>query len=90
MKIVITNTFKKSAKKLMRKQIKILEDAIDEIVKDPEMGELKYGDLSGIRVYKFHIQNQLMLIVYQYSKKELALLCLSTHENFYRDLKKRL
>ena len=90
MKIIMTNAFKKSAKKLIRSQIKIVEDAIDEIAKDPEMGELKKGDLAGIRIYKFHILKQLMLLAYQYSKKELVLLSLNTHENFYRDLKKRL
>ncbi len=90
MKIVITNAFKKSAKKLMRNQIEIVEDTIDEIAKDPDIGELKQGDLAGIRVYKFYIQKQLMLLAYQHAEKELVLLSLSTHENFYRDLKKRL
>lgn len=89
MKISITNTFKKSAKKLMRNQIEIVEDAIDEIVKDPELGEVKKGDLAGVRVYKFHLHKQLMLLAYQQTEKELVLLSLSTHENFYRDLKKR-
>jgi mRNA-degrading endonuclease RelE of RelBE toxin-antitoxin system len=90
MKITITNTFKKSAKKLMRNQIKIVEDAIDEIGKDPEMGELKRGDLAGIRVHKFYLHKQLMLLAYRYFEKEIVLLSLSTHENFYRDLKKGL
>jgi len=89
MNIKITNAFKKSAKKLMRNQIEIVEDAIDEIAKDPEIGELKKGDLAGIRVYKFHLHKQLMLLAYQHSKKELTLLSLSSHENFYRDLKRQ-
>lgn len=89
-KIIVTNAFKKSAKKLMRNQIEIVEDAIEAIAKDPEIGELKKGDLAGIRVYKFYIHKQLMLLGYHCLGKELALLSLSTHENFYRDLKKRL
>jgi len=89
MKIKITNAFKKFAKKLMHNQIELVEDAIDKIAKDPEVGELKKGDLAGVRVYKFHIHKQLMLLAYQHSKKELVLLSLSTHENFYRDLKNR-
>ena len=88
MKITMTNTFKKSAKKLRRNQISIVEDAIDEISKDPEMGELKKGDLAGVRVYKFYIHKQLVLLAYQYSEKEIVLLSLSSHENFYRDLKR--
>lgn len=90
MKIKITNAFKKAAKKLMRNQISIVEDAIDEIAKDPDIGDPKQGDLAGIKIYKFHIHKQLMLLAYQHSEKELILLSLSTHENFYRDLKKRL
>jgi mRNA-degrading endonuclease RelE of RelBE toxin-antitoxin system len=90
MKIIITNSFKKSAKKLMRNQISIVENAIDDISNDPEIGELKKGDLTNIRVYKFRIHNQLMLLAYKHSKKELILLSLSTHENFYRDLKKKI
>lgn len=88
MKITITNTFKKSAKKLMRNQIKIVENTIEKIEKNPEIGELKKGDLAGIIVYKFYIHKQLMLLAYKHSKKELGLLSLSTHENFYRNLKK--
>lgn len=90
MKVIITHVFKKSAKKLMRNQIKMVEDAIDEIVKNPEIGELKRGDLAGIRVYKFYIHKQLMLLAYQYFEKKIVLFSLSTHENFYRDLKKQL
>ena len=41
MKIIVTTLFKKSAKKLMRNQIKIVENVIDELSRDPEMGELK-------------------------------------------------
>jgi mRNA-degrading endonuclease RelE of RelBE toxin-antitoxin system len=89
MKIIITNSFKKAAKKVMRNQIEMVEDAIDEIAKHPERGELKKGDLRGVRVYKFNLHNQLMLLAYQCSEKELVLLSLSTHENFYRDLKKQ-
>lgn len=90
MKIIITNTFKKAVKKLMRNEISIVEDAIEEIGKNSKIGELKKGDLAGIRVYKFRVQNKLMLLAYQESEKELALLSLSSHENFYRDLKKNI
>lgn len=90
MKITITGSFKKSAKKINRNQIKTLEDVIDSISKKPQIGELKKGDLAGIRVYKFHMHNQLMLLAYTELNDELVLLSLSTHENFYRDLKKKL
>jgi mRNA-degrading endonuclease RelE of RelBE toxin-antitoxin system len=87
MKIKITNTFKKAAKKLVRNQIVSVEDAIDEVAKDPEIGELKKGDLAGIRVHKFYAVNQMMLLAYQITNNEVILLSLNSHENFYRDLK---
>lgn len=90
MKIIITNAFKKSTKKLMRSQISKVEDVIDKLKKKPDLGELKRGDLAGIRVYKFYINKQLLLLAYQYLEEEIILLSLSSHENFYRDLKKRV
>ena len=90
MKVIVTTAFKKSTKKLMRNQIAAVEDIIDDLITDPEIGELKKGDLAGIRVHKFYLNNQQMLLAYHYFENELVLLSLSTHENFYRDLKKRI
>lgn len=91
MKIKMTKTFEKVAKKLHRDQIKLVEDAIDEIASDPDVGELKKGDLAGVRVYKFRMNNQLILLAYLHhdDDKEITLLSLGAHENFYRNLKKR-
>ena len=108
MKITMTNAFKKAAKKLHPNQKIIVENAIEEIEKNTEIGEGKVGDLSGVQVYKFHIQKQLMLLAYQYIEKviakekgkdeskntktlddELILISLSSHQNFYRDLKNK-
>lgn len=90
MKIKMTNAFEKTAKRVHRNQIKYIEDAIDEIIKNPEIGELKKGDLAGVYVYKIRINKQLILLAYILDelKKELTLLSLGSHENFYRDLKK--
>jgi mRNA-degrading endonuclease RelE of RelBE toxin-antitoxin system len=92
MKILITATFRRSAKKLHRNQIVELEKAIDEIQHNPEIGDLKVGDLAGVRIYKFHMLKQLTLIAYYYqnNKITLTLLDFGTHENFYSNLKKQL
>jgi len=42
-----------------------LKNAIQGIVSDPKLGEMKKGDLSGIRVFKFVIVNQLTLLAYE-------------------------
>jgi mRNA interferase RelE/StbE len=92
LKILITNTFKRAAKKLHKNQVAILKDAIKTISTNPAIGELKVGDLVGVRVYKFHIHHQLILLAYSYKEKleEITLLSFSSHENFYRKLKVQL
>lgn len=90
MKILQTPTFTKQLKKLHSNQKKDLDGAITAIVSNPSIGELKKGDLNGIRVYKFSMVKQLTLLVYEYQDDErlLLLFSLGSHENFYRDLKK--
>ena len=67
-----------------------MDGAIKQIIKNPSIGELKKGDLNGVQVYKFKMVNQLTLLAYDFNadKKQLILLALGSHENFYRDLKK--
>lgn len=90
MKVLQTNTFSKTAKKLHANQKKDLDDSIRAIMADPALGEPKLGDLSGVSVYKFKMVNQLTLLAYTYEDRTitLPLLALGSHENFYRDLKK--
>ena len=89
MEILQTRSFKNSVKKLHKQQLKDLEKAIRGIMQDPLVGEMKKGDLSGVRVYKFKMVNQLTLLAYQFEEDvlQLILLALGSHENFYRDLK---
>jgi len=89
MKTRVTTTFKRVAKKLHQNQIALLEKAIAAIQKEPDLGELKVGDLAGVRVYKFHMLHQLILLAYTYdeSTDELILVSFGPHENFYANLK---
>ena len=68
-----------------------LDEALKEIISDPSIGDLKVGDLSGIQVFKYKHKSQLYLIAYEYIDDKLILTFIehATHENFYRDLKKR-
>lgn len=86
-----TPSFSRNIKKLHKNQKKDLDEAIKAIMKDPSIGEMKKGDLNGVQVYKFKMVNQLTLLAYDYtpSKKQLILLALGSHENFYRDLKNK-
>jgi hypothetical protein len=87
MKILQTPTFKKHIKKLYSNQKIELDNAIYEIIKTPDIGQMKKGDLGGVRVYKFRVINQLYLLAYKINDNQLELLSLRTHENFYRDVK---
>jgi len=85
-------SFLKTLKRLRKNEKKDLDDAVRAVAKDINIGELKKGDLNGIRVYKFHMVNQLALLAYEYDdvSDKLTLLSFGSHENFYRDLKKKI
>ena len=80
--------FARAYKRLHKNQKVDVDTAIEVIVKSPEVGELKRGDLAGVYVYKFKSQIQLMLLAYEYDPLTRMLLLLGSHENFYRDLKR--
>ena len=92
MRILQTSLFHRVTKKLPKNQKKTLDKAVQKIKENPKAGEAKKEDLTGVRVYKFKMSGQLMLLAYTDKDKaaHLILLALGTHENFYRDLKKSL
>jgi hypothetical protein len=74
-----------------------IEDAVDVVCTTPDIGEMKTGDLSGIRVYKFRFNRQEYLVAYRPPVHESAFEFLiidfyhvGTHENFYDVLKRYL
>jgi len=89
MQIQQSPRFARAVKKLHRNQKQDLDTAIKALLQQPEIGEMKKGDLAGVRVYKFNMQNQLTLLAYRVIDQVPCLLMLSlgSHENFYRDLK---
>ncbi len=90
MKVLQTLTFSRAAKKLHANQKKDLNEAVNAIIADPQLGEAKVGNLKGISVYKFKMVKQTTLLAYNYQRQTitLTLLALGSHENSYRDLKK--
>ena len=86
--IIQAPIFAKKKKKLHEKQIIDLDNAVKSICNDPFIGEMKVGDLQGIQVYKFKSNKQQILLAYEVINSTLYLYTFSSHENFYRDLKK--
>lgn len=69
-----------------------VDDAVRGLLADPLSGESKVGALKGVRVVKFKVGPQQLLLAYQFHEKanRLGLLDVGPHENFYRDLQKYL
>ncbi len=88
LKVRATPTFIKSLKKLHAKDKKEVDGAVRAILAEPNIGEAKKGDLAGIRVHKFKINKQEVLLSYSINAAELLLIALGSHENFYRDMKR--
>ena len=88
MNIEQTPAFKKVYKKLFKNQLPEVNAAIREIVRNPSLGQEKKGDLAGVLVHKFDVQNQEFLLAYHTDDTTVILLALGVHENFYLDLKK--
>lgn len=86
-----SSKFTKQLKKLPDDELKAVEDEIERVIDDPEIGEQKKGDLSYLRVHKFKLNGQLVLLGYSWKEAELQLYLLSIgpHENFYDSLKER-
>ncbi len=81
--------FKRVYKKLHQQQRKPVNVAIKKIISNPNVGEEKKGNLTGIFIYKFKINRQLYLLAYEWDVEKRTLLALGVHENFYRDLKRK-
>lgn len=83
-------SFKRAYKKHQKKQKTLTNQAILEIIKNPRIGQEKNGDLSDIFVYKMKMDQQELLLAYEWDEHQRLLLALGVHENFYRDLKKKI
>lgn len=81
--------FEKALAKLSVKHLKIVDDEVERIIKNPAICDQKKGDLDYLRVHKFRIDNQLFLLGYAWldGRVELYLLQLGVHENFYQEAK---
>ena len=88
--IIQSPLFVKQKKKLHKNQLKDLDNAVKTIIENPDIGDIKVGDLQGIQVYRFKSMNNQILLAYEVYRHTLHLYTFGSHENFYRDLKKRL
>jgi plasmid stabilization system protein ParE len=67
-----------------------LDREVKNIAENPNIGEEKKGDLKGVFIHKFKLKTNLYLLAYRKADKDLELVMIGSHENYYRDLKSYL
>lgn len=88
--VLQTKRFQKAYKKLHGNVQREVDDAVERIAEDPDLGAQKKGDLAALRVYKFRALEQLYLLGYTLDEgvRLIYLEAVGPHENFYRTLKR--
>ena len=87
-KVFQSPLFGRQKKRLYPKEIGLLDQVVESLSNNPEMGEEKKGDLAGVYLHKFKTKTKLFLLAYEFDESEILLITLGPHENFYGDLKK--
>ena len=90
MKILQSRSFERKVKKFTKREKNKLDELIREIMDNPFIGSEKKGDLRGVYVHKFKLQTFQYLMAYRFIGKDLELVMIGPHENYYRDLKSYL
>lgn len=94
-KIIFLPPARNFLKKLKDKNLKkLFEDAIKNISENPQSGQVKTGDLSGIYAYGFNYNKISYRIAYKVEINDDGTLTIiimaGVHENFYKKLKEYL
>ena len=88
------NFYKPPFRKFIKKQTTpfqlVIEDEIEKVIMNPEIGESKKGDLKGFRIHKFSFKKNRFLIAYRFQESYIVFYIIGAHETFYRELKRYL
>lgn len=87
-RVLQASAFVRAYKRLHNTQKDAVDTAVSAVVANPELGQAKKGDFTGLLLYEFDCVNQQMLLAYEYDPSTRILLLVGTHENFYRNLKR--
>ena len=85
-----TPRFSRLYKKLGKRFLLPLHEAMDQVLKNPKVGQQKVGDLSELFVLKYKVGSEEWLLGYSLNvgKRVITWHAIGHHENFYRDIKK--
>lgn len=87
MKIYQSRLFERKVKEMTKAEKEALDREVKNIAENLNIGEEKKGDLKGVFVHKFKLKRNLYLLAYRKVDKDLELVMVGYHENYYRDLK---
>ena len=90
MKIIQSRSFEKRVKKFNHSQKLALDEQLELIIGNPNIGTEKKGDLREVYIHKFKIKTIQYLLAYRFNAERLELIMIGPHQNYYRDLKKYL
>jgi CRISPR/Cas system CSM-associated protein Csm4 (group 5 of RAMP superfamily) len=90
MKIYQSRLFEKKVKKMTKAEKEALDREVKSSAANLNIGEEKKGDLKDVLVHKFKLKTNLYLLAYRKADKDLELVMIGSHENYYRDLKSYL
>jgi len=84
--------FAKAKRRLPEQAQLAVDEAVRSVLAAPLSGVPKVGALKGVRVVKFKVGSQQLLLAYQFDPKRnlVEVLDVGPHENFYRELQKYL
>jgi len=85
--IIASSTFLKFKKHSPYSLQMEIDRKVRAIIENPAIGELKRGDLKGVRVHKFKYKTQFYLLSYELKGETLYLYTIGSHENYYKKLK---
>ena len=90
--IRFTGAAEKYLKKIREKALKkAFKEALEEISRDPYIGELKTGDLAGVYcldIYYRKTNYELAYKIYEENGQCVVVILAGTRENFYAELKR--
>lgn len=86
--IKMTPRFERNKRRLPPTAQLAVDEAVKKIVNDPLTGEQKSGALRTVRVVKFKVGPQQLLLAYTFHEKKntVEVLAIGPHENFYKGL----
>ncbi|RLB00980.1 MAG: type II toxin-antitoxin system RelE/ParE family toxin [Deltaproteobacteria bacterium] len=90
MKVLQSRLFEQRVRKFSKEQKLILDEQINLLIENPEIGTEKKGDLKEVFVHKFKIKTIQYLLAYRFNEEKIELIMIGPHQNYYRDLKKYL